>query len=69
MPKRCAEDPPLAYWVTNQRAYKKALDRGDSNPKITAARVAKLDKLGFNWAPGTARRGPASSCTAAAYEY
>jgi hypothetical protein len=30
-----------------QRNYKKKLHRGDSNPKITAARVAKLDQLGF----------------------
>ena len=34
-------------------AYKKALDRGHSNPYISAARVVKLDALGFNWAPLT----------------
>jgi hypothetical protein len=54
VPQKWAEDPSLGTWVADQRANKKKLDRGDSKPKITAARVAKLDELGFNWAP---RRG------------
>jgi hypothetical protein len=37
-------------WVNHQRASKKALDRGDPRPGTTAARVAKLDELGFVWA-------------------
>jgi hypothetical protein len=48
-----AEDPQLGRWVKDQRHYKKKLDRGEPNPRITAARGAKLDKLGFDWAPGT----------------
>jgi hypothetical protein len=49
VPNRWAEDPQLGRWVHNQRQYKKNLDRGDSYPRITAARVAKLDLLGFAW--------------------
>jgi hypothetical protein len=44
-----AEDLPLGKWVSNQRARKKALDRGDDSPGMTVARVAKLDALGFAW--------------------
>jgi hypothetical protein len=55
VPQRWAEDPGLGSWVDNQRTHKKALDRGDPILNITAARVAKLDKLGFAWAP---RPGP-----------
>jgi hypothetical protein len=50
VPQGWAEDPALGSWVNNQRSRtKKKLDRGDPNMKITAARVAKLDKLGFTW--------------------
>jgi hypothetical protein len=49
VPIRWAEDPRLGRWVMTQRGCKKALDRGDPRPKITAARVAKLDALGFAW--------------------
>jgi hypothetical protein len=47
--QRWAEDPRLGRWVMTQRRRKKARDRGDPNPHITAARVAKLDALGFAW--------------------
>jgi hypothetical protein len=49
----------LASWVNNQRARKKALDRGDPSPRMTSARAARLEALGFAWAPykgGAARR-------------
>jgi hypothetical protein len=49
VPQCWAEDPPLGRWVGTQRKFKKALDRGEPSPRITAARVAKLDKLGFEW--------------------
>jgi hypothetical protein len=47
VPARWAEDPPLGRWVDNQRTRKKALDRGQPNPGMTAARTAKLEALGF----------------------
>ena len=48
MPWRCcAEDPPLANWVMNQRARKKRWDRSEPSPRMTAARAAKLQALGF----------------------
>ena len=46
-----AEDPPLGRWVDRQRQFKKALDRGQPSKGMTAARAAKLEALGFNWAP------------------
>jgi hypothetical protein len=49
VPARWAEDPRLARWVKYQRECKKALDRGDPSPRITAAWVAKLDAIGFTW--------------------
>jgi hypothetical protein len=52
VPQGWAEDSRLGSWVNTQRHYKKALDRGEPIKRMTAARVAKLDKLGFNWAPG-----------------
>jgi hypothetical protein len=64
VPQRWAEDPGLGRWVIRQRTAKKVLDRGDPNPRITAARVAKLDKLGFTWGlprsggDGTTDTGP-----------
>jgi hypothetical protein len=51
VPRGWAEDSALANWVCAQRQYKRKLDRGDPNPYITAARLAQLNKLGFNWAP------------------
>jgi hypothetical protein len=49
VPQGWAEDPRLATWVNNQRVRKKALDRGDPGLGMTAARVARLKALGFNW--------------------
>jgi hypothetical protein len=49
VPKGWAEDPPLGGWVNSQRVLKKKLDRGNPSPGMTAARVAKLDALGFAW--------------------
>ena len=49
MPQSWAKDPSLASWVNNQRAYKKALDRGDPSLGMTAARAAKLEALGVAW--------------------
>ena len=43
------EDPSLTRWVSSQRRFKKALDRGDPFPQISAARVARLEALGFEW--------------------
>jgi hypothetical protein len=43
------EDPSLGRWVNTQRSYKKKLDHGDPMSTIMAARVAKLEALGFSW--------------------
>ena len=60
VPAKWAEDPRLANWVITQRARKKALDRGDPWPQITAARVARLEALGFEWkmSAGSGRVAP-----------
>ena len=47
--QRHPADPKLGQWVSFQRQCKKRLATGDSNPKITAWRVAKLDALEFDW--------------------
>jgi hypothetical protein len=47
--QRWAEDPALGNWVKKQRHYKKALDCGEPGKGMTAARVAKLEALGFAW--------------------
>ena len=39
----------LGAWVSTQRVLKKKLDRGKSSGDMTAARVARLDALGFRW--------------------
>jgi hypothetical protein len=49
VPTVWAEDPGLGIWVNNQRQRKKALDRGDPSPGMTAARAAKLEVFGFMW--------------------
>jgi hypothetical protein len=51
VPQGWAEDPPLGRWVNKQRVGRKALDRGEPSKGMTAARAAKLEALGFNWAP------------------
>jgi hypothetical protein len=53
VPQGWAEDKPLGTWVKSQRLFKRKLDRGEPSEGMTATRVAKLDKLGFDWAPGT----------------
>jgi hypothetical protein len=57
VPRGWAEDPQLGRWVDNQRARKKALDRGEPSPGMTAARAAKLEALGFAWKLPAAVRG------------
>ena len=49
VPRQWAEDPRLGYWVKNQCQYKKQLDRGNPNAWMSAARVARLEALGFTW--------------------
>jgi hypothetical protein len=49
VPRGWAEDPRLASWVNDQRARKKALDRGKPSPGMTAARAVRLEALGFAW--------------------
>jgi hypothetical protein len=49
VPRRWADDPQLGRWVDSQRYCKKKLDRGEPSLGMTAARVAKLDALGFAW--------------------
>jgi hypothetical protein len=51
VPQGWAEDPRLSKWVDNQRAYKKKLDRGEPSYGMTAARAARMEALGFAWAP------------------
>jgi hypothetical protein len=52
VPNRWPEAPRLGNWVKTQRAGKKKMDRGDPRLGMTAARVARLEALGFAWAPG-----------------
>ena len=47
VPWRWAKDPPLGLWVKKQRIFKKALDRSEPSKRMTAARAAKLDAIGF----------------------
>jgi hypothetical protein len=49
VPQKWAEDPRLGSWVRRQRNLKKNLDHGEPSGVATAARVAKLDALGFVW--------------------
>jgi hypothetical protein len=57
VPQGWTEDPQLGNWVHRQRQRKKALDRGEpSAGGMTAARVAKLDALGFEWELSAAAR-------------
>jgi hypothetical protein len=49
VPRGWAEDPKLGRWVGTQRKRKKALDRGDTSPGMTAERASKLEALGFAW--------------------
>ena len=49
VPVTWAKDPRLGKWVRHQRTRKKALDRGEPSERMTAARAAKLDALGFAW--------------------
>ena len=60
VPQRWAEDPQLGKWVSDQRARKRKLDRGDPSPGMTAERAAKLEALGFAWQTLAARRRPAA---------
>ena len=48
VPKKWAEDPRLATWVSNQRSRKKNLDRGQPQP-ILETQVVQLEALGFEW--------------------
>ena len=57
VPSKLPADPKLGGWVHTQRVYKKKLDASDSNPRITAERVAKLDALGFDWISPLAHTG------------
>jgi hypothetical protein len=60
VPQGWAEDPRLGTWVKNQRYFKKKLDRGELSEGMTAARVVKLDTLGFAWeAPAGGNRDDA----------
>lgn len=47
VPANNAEDPALGRWVAVQR-YRRKMNR------LTAEQVARLDKVGFLWAPGDA---------------
>jgi hypothetical protein len=49
VPASWAEDPKLGGWVSKQRVHKRRFDRGEPSEGMTAARVAKLEALGFAW--------------------
>ena len=55
VPCRFTEDPHLGWWVSTQRrAYAAELERKASREprchvRITAARVKKLERIGFQW--------------------
>lgn len=44
VPQVYAQNPKLGWWVTTQRRKRR-------KGKLTAAQIAALDRLGFNWAP------------------
>jgi hypothetical protein len=60
VPQGWAEDPGLGTWASYQRQLKKRLDRGGASGGMSAARVAKLEALGFDWAPPLGAAGPRS---------
>jgi hypothetical protein len=49
VPRGWAEDPRLSQWVSTQRKFKRALDRGEPSEGMTAERAAKLTVLGLKW--------------------
>jgi hypothetical protein len=49
VPRGWAEDPRLAGWISNQRQYKRRLDRGEPSEGMTAERAAQLTAVGLNW--------------------
>jgi hypothetical protein len=49
VPWEWAENPQLGNWVSTQRMQKRKLDEGKAS-SMTAARVARLEALGFRWA-------------------
>ena len=53
VPKIHTADLKLGRWVARQRVYKKKLDAGDSNPRMTVEREAKLEALGLEWVLGS----------------
>jgi hypothetical protein len=57
VPQGWAEDPGLGSWVSEQRARKRKLDRGEPSKGMTAARAAKLEALGLTWDLLGPRRG------------
>ena len=56
VPNRWAEDPRLGTWVNTQRKGKRKMDRGEPSEGMTAARVAGLTALGFEWDRGRSAR-------------
>jgi hypothetical protein len=69
VPTRWAEDPKLANWVSNQRQYKKRLDRGELSHGMTATRVEQLEALGLEWTRHSRISGPsAQSLKASGWE-
>jgi hypothetical protein len=52
MPQGWAEDPRLGNWVMTQKVLKRKLDRGEPSDDMNAARVARLEALGFVWDEG-----------------
>jgi hypothetical protein len=52
VPQGCRGDNPrLAGWISNQRQYKRRLDRGEPSKGMTAERAARLTALGLVWDP------------------
>ena len=58
VPQHFADDPALGMWVSTQRrAYAAELERTDGREprftnRITAARITKLQRIGFDWRVG-----------------
>jgi hypothetical protein len=58
VPNRFADDPALGTWVSTQRqAYAAELERKEGREprctgRITAARIKKLQRIGFEWRVG-----------------
>ena len=49
VPQNFKENPKLGIWVKEQRKRYNNVQTGKGNKRIAPERIAKLDRIGFNW--------------------